>query len=328
MEIWDLEDTNTIHALASVLPEGDPPTSIQFLPPGKHSIRAHKSGKPVDLTVIVDESVANRLQSSAKAIVDNGQEMFIDFDHEDKGASAWVQKLYWAGDDPKTGGVRADVQWTSAGQAALKGKSYKRFSPTFTTNEKGEIDGTRANAGGLVNRPAFTSIEKIVAKAGDLEASDAATKEQEKQMEIKELEAALQAKDAEIAVLKKSVEDFTAKQAADKASRIKSLIQAACADGRIAAKDEAKINVWTGLLENEGAETILASLPKLDVDGNVVGGKPAGKSADKADLTDPEARMEAQRKAIAVIQAKGVPFQAAYEAAKASEPDLFKAIEE
>jgi hypothetical protein len=89
---------------------------------------------------------------------------FFDFNHEDREAAAWPTEFYWAGDDPKTGGVRAKVDWSGAGQSAVKDKTFRRFSPTFIPDDAGKVIGSETNMGGLVNRAAFKSIQPLFAK--------------------------------------------------------------------------------------------------------------------------------------------------------------------
>jgi phage I-like protein len=152
-----------VHAISSLIGE-EMPSDIQYLPPGKHNINATKNGKPTELEVEVIKKTASELQKSFDKITASGlEQVFIDFNHEDAEASAWLKGFYWGGDDPVDGGVRAKVEWTSAGKDSLLGKNFRKFSPTFTVNSRGEIDGTTLNAGGLVNRPAFKEITPVIA---------------------------------------------------------------------------------------------------------------------------------------------------------------------
>ena len=135
--------------------QGEPPENIQWAPPGKHSIKATRGDEPCDMTVNVASDAVEALNRSLEEIKGQGFDPYIDFNHDDKEASGWIDSFYWGGDDPTTGGIRAKVRWSQDGANALKGGSYKRFSPTFLTDAKGRIIGTTPNAGGLVNRPAF-----------------------------------------------------------------------------------------------------------------------------------------------------------------------------
>jgi phage I-like protein len=314
--------STVVHAIAPQLPAEELPGEIQYLPPGTHKITAHRDGKPHKMTVKVDADSATKLADSIKALLAAGEEPFIDFNHDDKSASGWLKDLFWAGDDPKTGGVRAKVEWTQEGATALKGKGYKRFSPTFTVNEQGVIDGTRVNAGGLVNRPAFTRIAKIVAKASEEDSEDAATNPEENSMDQKEHEAAIQAKDAEIADLRKQVETLNAKAAEFTANRITSLIEAACGDGRIPAKDEEAKKQWTATLTAcPESEALLAKLPKTVMAKGIVGGKVPGSQSATVNLDDPEEVYQAQQTILA--KHATLPFAERWTAACGEAPELF-----
>src|SRR5690606_31552837 len=101
------------------------PADIQYMPPGRHTIRAHRAGKPVTVSVSVDASTAATLQqflSSHLTAAAEGREdrPFLDFNHEDREAAAWPTEFFWAGDDPVTGGVRARVEWSDAGRRAVE----------------------------------------------------------------------------------------------------------------------------------------------------------------------------------------------------------------
>ena len=129
------EAQDIVHAISSVIDGDELPEDIQYLPPGTHNITATKNGKPAELTLEVDAQTANLLQKSFDKITAGDKEqVFIDFNHDDGEASGWVTGFYWAGADPDTGGVRAKVEWTNAGEEALQGRNFRKFSPTFTLN--------------------------------------------------------------------------------------------------------------------------------------------------------------------------------------------------
>lgn len=145
------------------------PTDIQWAPPGKHTIQAKQNGKPVTKTIVVNAKAAQAVQAFFAAAIDaanhnEGDLPFFDFDHADAAASAHPKEFYWGGDDPKTGGIRAKLEWTNAGKAAVLGKDFRRFSPAMKLNDNGEIVGSEINMGGLVNRAAFQKIQPVRAK--------------------------------------------------------------------------------------------------------------------------------------------------------------------
>lgn len=136
------------------------------MPPGKHSVTPKNllTGKAAPLTVNITEKIVPLLTASAEKIKEAGHDPFIDFNHnEDSGAAGHVKGFFWAGNDPESGGIRARINWTAAGEEALRGKKFTRFSPQFLADSSGNIKGINsANMGGLTNRPAFTKNESIV----------------------------------------------------------------------------------------------------------------------------------------------------------------------
>jgi hypothetical protein len=144
--------------------------SIQLFPPGGHDIVVtNAAGKSVPLTVDITAETAAVLETArakyqAEADGGTGDAPFLDFNHEDREASAWVKAIAWAGDDPQTGGVRAAVELSDAGRAAISGKTFRRISPAFHADAAGKITGAPANMGGFVNRAAFRTIAPLFAK--------------------------------------------------------------------------------------------------------------------------------------------------------------------
>jgi hypothetical protein len=149
------------------------PDDIQWMPPGQQTIIPYVDGEPKEVTIDVNEPLAVMLelqlqQLRTKAAAGHGDVPYIDFNHEDAAASAEVLSLYWGGDGPVKGGIRARVKWTGAGQAALEGRNYRRFSPKWNLDaESMQVVGIETNLGGLVNRAAFKNIQPVVAKLGD-----------------------------------------------------------------------------------------------------------------------------------------------------------------
>jgi hypothetical protein len=144
--------------------------SIMMFPPGKQVVTPSRADgeEPEEMELVIDEATAEtmealRVELQAKADAGEGDAPYFDFNHEDGEASAWPKRIYWAGSDPKTGGVRAEVEWTGAGDAARAGKTFRRFSPAFYAAD-GRITGAPVNMGGLVNRAAFTRIAPLFAK--------------------------------------------------------------------------------------------------------------------------------------------------------------------
>ena len=134
------------------------PADIQYMPPGRHEVAPFVNGKPRPMTVNVNPAYAATFQGAldramAAAKAGQGDRPFTDFNHDDAAASGHPTQFYWGGDDPITGGVRAKMEWTGSGKAALEAGDYLRFSPQWVFSKKtGEPLGLPINVGGLVNR--------------------------------------------------------------------------------------------------------------------------------------------------------------------------------
>ena len=328
------EEQDIVHAISTLLPDDELPEEIQYLPPGTHNITATKNGKPAELTLEVDAKTADLLQYSFKRITEkDNEQIFIDFNHDDGEASGWITGFYWAGADPETGGVRAKVEWTAAGQEALQGRNFRKFSPTFTLNSKGEIEGTTLNAGGLVNRPAFKDITPIVASEGDYQKPDnkmAEIIEEEKKKEIIGQEDDSKKKDEvsaqeQLAEVKKENETLKAKIKALEDDKEKeqevaaqSAVDKAVEDGRIPPKDEEVKSKWVSILNSDPSNIMaLNALPVNPAFQRVVQAKrQEGGSMD----TNGEAQMRAAKE----YQAKNSStFEQAWDATRYERPQLF-----
>lgn len=343
-----------VHAISSVIGD-DMPESIQYLPPGKHNIHATKNGKPAELEVAVHEKTADLLQKSFDKITASGlEQVFIDFNHEDAEASAWLKGFYWGGDDPVDGGVRAKVEWTSSGKDSLLGKNFRKFSPTFTVNSRGEIDGTTLNAGGLVNRPAFKEITPVIAveyREGETPIVDMITnirsqeiEEEEKEKEIlseeeileeeKKLEVSSEEiveeeeeeKIESIEELKEKVKTLEAqlneltdeKKDRDKTSA-KELVKQAVAQGRIPAQNREVRAKWVKMiLTDPSAKELLFATPvnaAFDRYIDASGPSASGGGMDRA---------ETQMRAVSAYQSKNkTSFEQAWTAVSLEKPELF-----
>lgn len=313
------------------------------MPPGNHSITPmdELTGEGVDLSVNVNASILDVLAQDADRIRANGHELYIDFNHnDDSGAAGWVESFYWAGDDPLTGGIRANVKWSQDGVDALTGKKFKRFSPTFKTKE-GKITGLgSANVGGLTNRPAFTQNQAVVAKHKE--------KQKMEPDEIKQIAAAMAAElgqtvkaaeddkkredeldalKAENEELKKSIAAYkekTAKAEEEEEKRkdesAKSAVEKAIAAGTVAPKDDAKIAILTAAAKEspEAFEMLLSS--KTQSTGPTQRIVPVVPAESGSGLT-PEQQISA---AVKSRQAShGESISAAFSAVQAERPELF-----
>ena len=135
--------------------------SIVFLPEGTHTITASVGGKPKTLTVTVDERVLAGFAEDLAKRMESNVRPFAGFDHKPGAASFIPQGFRY-----ESGvGLMLDVDWTSAGRAAIEGRDYSYFSPTFLVSKDGIPTGLtgRGEIGSLVNDPAFEEIPRIAA---------------------------------------------------------------------------------------------------------------------------------------------------------------------
>lgn len=276
----------------------DVPEWIQYMPPGSHSIRPTESstGNVVERTINVEASAVDALNRSLEENrTKTGDLPFIDFNHDDKEAAGFVKAFRWAGDDPKTGGIQAQIDWTEPGRTAVKGKAYRRFSPSFRVDDSGKVIGAPVNAGGLVNRAAFHKISALWSKGQGNNGKDNEMTEQELKAKVSTLESenqtlkaklaqanqdeVLKAKDAQILQHQTEVQTLKAKLAEQeentKKQRATDLVAAAVKDGRIPPKDTVLQAKWVETLTSSpSAEELLAKLPNVSaVPGTVFTGQ-------------------------------------------------------
>ena len=323
------------------------PQELQYMPPGTHRINASRAGKPVALEISVDAATADTLNAFlqaqlTKATEGNDDRPFFDFNHEDREAAAWPTEFYWAGDDLKTGGVRAKVDWSGAGQTAVQEKTFRRFSPTFIPDKEGKVISSETNMGGLVNRAAFKSIAPLFAKNQPLEGNapslppsglppqPSALKSMTIQAKLHALKLidsvdaseesivqAIEAKFSELETenreLKNRIEDAIQ-------ARATSQIEAAVNAGRIAPADEDAKSFWLESLIRDEAKAVkaLEALPSHPVLATVTAGEDA-----QSGLLD---KMTLQTKKLAEVQAANpqADFQTVFAKAQTESPDLFR----
>lgn len=151
--------------------QGKATAVFQYMPPGKSVICATVDGKPARREVFVDASTAERLQRDLEeklAAAKAGRKAAPCglFDHRDGAACLHPKRFSW--DDAR--GVLLEAEWTQAGKAAVEGKDYLYWSPTFRrVKATGRVMGLQdgVEVGSLVNNPAFESIEPVAAAAAD-----------------------------------------------------------------------------------------------------------------------------------------------------------------
>jgi phage I-like protein len=313
------------------------PQELQYMPPGTHRINASRNSKPVSLDIKVDAATAETLNAFlqaqlTKATDGNDDRPFFDFNHEDREAAAWPTEFYWAGDDLKTGGVRAKIEWSGAGKTAVQDKTFRRFSPTFIPDDNGKVIGSETNMGGLVNRAAFKSIQPLFAKSKTFPPSDLPTFPLNFMIKSKlhalKLIDSVEASDESVAAvieakfnqLTSRISELEAEQTAAIQARADSLVNSAVTAGRIAPKDEGTKTFWRDALIRDEANAVkaLESLPINPVLAKVTHG-----DDPKSGLLD---KMQLQQKKLAEVSAANpqADFQTVFAKAQTEAPDLFR----
>ncbi len=197
-------------APAIILPEGDSAEcDIQWMPPGYQEPVCFVNGESRQLKFTCQAKHADVLNAQlqfliAMAAKGAGDRPFTDYDHQDGAASSRPLRLYWGGDNPKTGGIRLAGKWTAKARSGIRDGEWDRFSPEWEFDPKTEEPiSIGVNLGGLVNRAAFQTIARVVAKNGGAANNNNSTdmtKEEFKQLldeglkPINEKVAALEAK--------------------------------------------------------------------------------------------------------------------------------------
>jgi phage I-like protein len=151
--------------IASVLassPNGAP-AAIVWMPVGTHTLSAGTvDGSTFTGEVICDEQAFEAIKASFDELVASGQRVWLDEDHSDGAATAWVKDFAWS---PSLG-IIAHIEWTPRGEAALRNKDFYSFSPAFKANRNtGRVVSLVKGhaAGGLVNSPAFSAMPAVIA---------------------------------------------------------------------------------------------------------------------------------------------------------------------
>lgn len=254
--------------------------SVQMFPPGKQVVTPSRAdgAEPEELELTIDEKTATDLEAvraalQAKADAGEGDAPYFDFNHDDGEASAWPKRIFWAGDDPLLGGVRAEVEWTAAGDSARSGKTFRRFSPVFYAAD-GRITGAPVNMGGLVNRAAFTRIQPLFAKQPeDPKSSTDPTMTPEEITALQE----------ENAKLKNQLTELQAKLGEMNKKDAEAAVEMAAKEGKIGTAPELKAKWVDSILKDPSAKDLLLAMapnPAL-VSGKVTDSNK--KDDDKAD---------------------------------------------
>lgn len=241
----DQDDALLCHFAFEHVP-GLPDDLLMFMPGGVHTITPSQNGKPVKLTVLVNAASAAALDRQREELMAKGKRPYFDFNHEDREASFWPGRFFWS-ETPRPG-VYARGERTASGDAGIKGKDWRGFSPVFYVdnirNSPARVvsrDDVKPNMGGLVNDPAFTNNLPFWAKNAD-GAHSISTNNQKTNMDEKEL-AALQAKNTE---LQNEIAQLKAKEAEAKQKKENT----ALVEAELKAK-EAELKLNQATVENE-----------------------------------------------------------------------------
>lgn len=191
--------TEPLQARAAVAAPETAVGEFMFMPGGTHTIFCKQGTKDVAAEVKVQRGDEALMQQQLEAVRSRGaQRPYCDFDHEGKEASFWPQSFTWR--DAPQPGIYVRGEWSSAGKAAIEGKTYRAFSPVFHVDDVKKKPARiiahpakSLNFGGLVNDPAFTQICPIWAKHTGATASEPNQTHTPSHTMTKEQLAALQA---------------------------------------------------------------------------------------------------------------------------------------
>lgn len=264
-----------------------PAPLIMWMPGGLHEITASRGGKPVTVRVQVDRAGAAAAQQSLREHLEAGrQRPFFDFNHGGGEASAWPTEIIWS-ETPEPG-IYARVEWSDAGRAAVQGRTYRAFSPSFFVDgaDPARVTGAPLNMGGLVNDPAFGHIAPLWAR--NTKPHQQAMEENNKAgaagtsanpnanptgttngapgsvavVEIQDATQALRQRDNDLAAVKAENAKLSEQVAAMRKDQAKTAVEAAVARGAIPAQAEEVKAKWTAQIERDPeAAALLALVP-------------------------------------------------------------------
>jgi hypothetical protein len=197
---------------------------MMYMPSGTHQITPSQDGEPVEVTVLVDEAAARKLEAQRAALDKAGKKPFFSIQHETEIAAAWPSRFFWDKRIDATGslveGIFVEVEWTKSGREAVEGKDFRTFSPTFFVDavrndpeKPARIvcnENARANMGALENDPAFQSISPLWARNAGAPGTTNQNGENENMKEtVAELQARQTKLEQTIASLKGKTDDLS-----------------------------------------------------------------------------------------------------------------------
>src|SRR5207302_1726952 len=318
------------------------------MPPGERTITAlkGKSGEQITTTLRVHAGTAVRMQAllqelRSKAAAGLEDYPFFDFNHEDGEASGRPLEFFWAGDDPKTGGVRVRLEWSERAKQSLSGKvpGFRRFSPQFRLDAAGEVTGAPLNMGGLVNQAAFKTITTIVAggsgdstrKDPDMDATQLAADLAAANQKITDLTAKLsaadhsteiKAKEAEITKLNGQLTDLQGKLATHAKESAKAIVDAAVKAGKLAPQNTVIQAKWVDAISAQ--PELAATLNELPANPALATVVAAGAGGTGAGAGGASGEHQFVIKAKAVAEARKISEAEAYSVVAAGEPKLYE----
>jgi uncharacterized protein DUF6582/Mu-like prophage I protein len=341
----DKTESSLVYAAATIDLDGETPEEIVYMPKGENlTFTPKRPGREVQ--VKVDATTAEVLQTDLAKRLEDEIRPYAGFDHE-RGEASFLPKAFkW--DEER--GVILEVDWTGAGKRAVSERNYSYLSPTFMISGK-KVAGlpSTGEVASLVNDPAIRDKKmKIAASAADDETQEnnIMQKIAERLVELEVITA--EKADDEDTVVKaitdmhatigevqaanaRLVSENTALQAkvADVVkAEATGIIEAAIAEGKIGAKDQASIDFWTGQLvaSPATAKKVLAALPtnpllQRVIDVKVKDGKRVTGGQSAGDL------VQAQHLAIHEVQEAhpGLSYSDAFNKARRERPDVFPA---
>lgn len=147
------------HYMHPLLPDWTPVQSeitlFPLCPSGPVQRISPQDGKPRH--VVVDQDAFDLLAAHVRNIT---VPMWLDFDHEAKASAGRLLGIRW--DD--TLGIVGAVEWSYAGELAVRGGSHRFISPTFLHDPetlRPYAFDKRGICGALVNSPAFQQMPAL-----------------------------------------------------------------------------------------------------------------------------------------------------------------------
>lgn len=245
------------------------PGGLQQITPVRGGLKKNKDGTSPTITVMVDARGAAELERQRVALEARGKKPFFDFNHVDGEASYWPTSFFWK--DGPVPGIYCKGEWTATGEAKVKGKEWRQFSPVFHLDDKRAKparivcrEWAKPNMGGLVNDPAFHDILPLWAR----DAGGAETETQPDQNMNEEELAALRAKnkelETELSALKAKEAELKAKNQTD--ALVASEIRAKEAEKRA---NDATLEVEALRAKSKSQSDAIAARNKADAEAAV-----------------------------------------------------------